>query len=58
MIEQIPDNLKTRLEEMDRQMVTIAEALLDPEKWQLTVLAISVVDASQMTEQHDITSWI
>lgn len=31
MIEQIPDNLKTRLEEMDRQMVTIAEALLDPD---------------------------
>ncbi len=31
MIEQIPDNLATRLEEMDRQMVSIAEALLDPD---------------------------
>lgn len=31
MIEQIPDNLATRLEEMDRQMVSIAEGLLDPD---------------------------
>ena len=30
MIEQIPDNLATRLETMDEQMVAIAEALLDP----------------------------